>query len=473
MTELTELSFPKELEPFDHLMLKNENDPRGRSGFLAVSILEAAPDPDAIREVYDRASRVVVRLRQKVVVPTLPIAAPEWVVDPAFELDFHLRHVSLPAPGGMRELLDLGQQVLAAPFDLDRPLWELHLVTGLREIGEAAVLMKTHHAVMDGMAAVELFKQVFDFSPDGDREDAGPVLAPAAERTSAADLTRVALRRFPAATVRGATNLVTDAVGAAVRFAQEPGRSSGELSELLRSARRMFGGPPAPPSPLLRNRGTGRRFEVVDFPLDDLRAAAKAAGGSLNDAYLAGVCGFLRLYHDALGSPVDELPLALPISTRTGDDPAGGNRFTAATIAAPVGEADPAERIRLIGALVRAAKAEPALTAMNGLMPIMVRLPSSVLGAMAGLVAGIDVQASNVPGYPVPIYLDGIKAVRTFGFGPVPGVGAMITMTSMAGRCEVAAHYDTDAFTDAELFASCFRGGFDEVIAAVRPKGDG
>ena len=128
MTELTELSFPKELEPFDHLMLKNEHDPRGRSGFLAVSILEAAPDPASIRAVYDRASRVVVRLRQKVVVPTLPIAAPEWVVDPAFDLDLHVRHVSLPAPGGLRDLLDLGEQILAAPFDLDRPLWELHVV---------------------------------------------------------------------------------------------------------------------------------------------------------------------------------------------------------------------------------------------------------------------------------------------------------------------------------------------------------
>ena len=111
---------------------------------------------------------------------------------------------------------------------------------------------------------------------------------------------------------------------------------------------------------------------------------------------------------------------------------------------------------------------------MNALMPVVVRLPSSVLGAMAGLVAGIDVQASNVPGYPVPMYVDGIRVVRTFGFGPVPGVGAMITMTSMAGRCEVAAHYDTDAFTDVELFARCFREGFDEVISPGRPPtGDG
>ncbi|MET0902212.1 MAG: wax ester/triacylglycerol synthase domain-containing protein, partial [Acidimicrobiales bacterium] len=443
---MTELSFPRELEPFDHLMLKNEHDPRGRSGFLAVSILESQPDPQAIREVYDRASRVVVRLRQKVVVPTIPIAPPEWVIDPAFDLDRHVHEVTVPSPGGLRQLLDLAQPILAAPFDLTRPLWELHIVTGLREAGEAAVLMKTHHAVMDGLAAVELFKQVFDFTPEADAERPSRIPAPAPETTSGADLTRAAVQRLPASTLTGAARLMTDAIGTVTRFAQAPSRSTVEAAKLLQSARRVFfSGPPARPSPLLRNRSADRRFELVDFDLEDLRAVAKAAGGSINDAYLAGVCAVLRRYHEALDSPVDELPLALPISTRTEADPAGGNRFAGAAIAAPVGELDPAKRIRRIGALVRAAKGEPALTAMNGLMPLVVRLPSPMLAAMASMVTGIDVQASNVPGYPVPVYLGGIKVVRTFGFGPVPGVAAMITMSTMAGRCEVTANSDTAA----------------------------
>src|SRR4051794_33746450 len=153
-TDVTELSFPRELEPFDHLMLRSEQDPRGRSGFLAVSLLEAVPEFEQIRATYDRASRVVVRLRQKVVVPSLPVASPQWVIDPDFDLEFHVRRVVLPPPGRLRDLLDYAQPLLAAPFDLARPLWELHLVEGLREEGQAAILMKTHHAVMDGMAAV-------------------------------------------------------------------------------------------------------------------------------------------------------------------------------------------------------------------------------------------------------------------------------------------------------------------------------
>jgi diacylglycerol O-acyltransferase len=327
--------------------------------------------------------------------------------------------------------------------------------------------MKTHHAVMDGMAAVEIFKQVFDFAPDVDRSETEPVALPEPERTTPADLTRVALRRMPTAVLRGAARGMADVVGAATKIAVQPGKSAVEATELTRSIVRMFGGPPARPSPLLRNRGIGRRFEVVDFALDDLRAVAKASGGSLNDAYLAGVCAMLRLYHEALGSPVDELPLALPISTRTDDDPAGGNRFSAATIAAPVGELDAAERIRRIGAQVRAAKADPGLTAMNAFLPIMAQLPTWALAGMAGQMGSIDVQASNVPGYPVPTFIDGIRVLRSFGFGPVPGVGAMITMTSMETRCEVAANYDTDAFTDAELFARCLRDGFDETISSA------
>jgi len=463
---MDELSFPKELEPFDHLMLRNEHDPRGRSGFLAVSVLEEAPELDGLRAVYERASRVVVRLRQKVVIPSLPLGPPEWVVDPSFDLEHHVHQVELPSPGRLRDLLDLAQPILAAPFDLDRPLWELHVVTGLTEAGEAALLLKAHHAVMDGMAAVGLFTQIFDFSPDG---GAGrpAVPSPPPEHTSPADLTRAALKRLPGSSATSAAKLAAGAVGAARHLFSSPVRSVGEAAGVVRSVSRLAGGPACAPSPLLRERSTDRRFELVDFAVDDLRAAAKAAGGSLNDAYLSGVCGLLRRYHEALGSPVDALPLALPISTRQEGDPAAGNRFSAATLPAPVGEVDPGVRMRRIGEMVRAARAEPALTAVDAFMPVAVRLPTPVLGAMARYLAHIDVQASNVPGYPEPVWVDGIRVVRTFGFGPVPGVAAMFTMTTMAGRAEVTANYDTAAFTDAQLFGRCLREGFDEVLGSA------
>ena len=86
-------------------------------------------------------------------------------------------------------------------------------------------------------------------------------------------------------------------------------------------------GPVAEPSPLLRRRSLSSRSEAIDMKLADMRAAAKAAGGSINDAYLAGLCGALRQYHDALGVPIDSLPMAVPVNLRADADPAGGNRF--------------------------------------------------------------------------------------------------------------------------------------------------
>jgi diacylglycerol O-acyltransferase len=459
---VTELSFPKELEPFDYMMLRSEHDPRARSGFLAVSILESVPDFDRVKSIYDRASRVVIRFRQKVVVPTLPLAPPEWVVDPDFELDFHVRRVMLPPPGRLRDLLDFAQPILAAPFDLARPLWELHVVEGLHEGGAAALLLKTHHAVMDGMAAVELLKQLFDFEPDAERGPLPPLPVP--EEISPDALTRAAVARLPVTSAAGVARRATNLVRRAGRVTRNPAGAVGDLGKTLQSAQRVFGAPPAPPSPLLRGRGIGRRFEVIDFPLDRLRRAGKAAGGSVNDAYLAGVCAVLRRYHEALGVPVDILPLAMPISTRTDDDPAGGNRFAGARIAAPVGEPDPARRIQLIRETVLTARNEPAMNLLGGLMPLMARLPTSVLNAMASRAAATDVQASNVPGYAEPIYIAGVRIVRTFGFGPVPGVGMMITMTTMAGQCEVGINYDTAAVQEPELFVRCLREGFDEVL---------
>jgi hypothetical protein len=117
----------------------------------------------------------------------------------------------------------------------------------------------------------------------------------------------------------------------------------------VRSLGRMLGGPPARCSILLEQRSLSRRFGMIEMPLADLRAGGKAAGGTLNDAFLAGLTGGMRRYHEHHGVELDELTLALPISLRTGDDPLGSNRFAGARIAAPIGELDPRKRLWLIG----------------------------------------------------------------------------------------------------------------------------
>ena len=132
--------------------------------------------------------------------------------------------------------------------------------------------------------------------------------------------------------------------------------------DFARSGRRVMGRA-ADPSPLLRRRSLSSRSEAIEMKLADLRSAAHAAGGSVNDAYLAGLCGALRLYHEALGVPVNSLPMAVPVSLRAEADPAGGNRFAGVNLAAPIGVADPVLRIQKIRKQMTSRREEAACLA--------------------------------------------------------------------------------------------------------------
>jgi hypothetical protein len=229
----------------------------------------------------------------------------------------------------------------------------------------------------------------------------------------------------------------------------------------------MLGRAPAPRSILLEQRSLGRRFGLIELPLDELRTAGKAAGGTLNDAFLAGLAGGMRRYHAEHGLDVDEITLALPVSLRTSDDPLGSNRFAGARIAAPVAVHDPGERIRIIGARVRAARDEPALDFMGALAPALNHLPAAVVAAMTERVTrSIDLQASNVRGLDRIAYIAGARVLRTYPFGAAPGPAVMVTLMSFHGTCCIAVNVNAAAVPDHEVFVRCLREGLTEVTAA-------
>jgi hypothetical protein len=177
------------------------------------------------------------------------------------------------------------------------------------------------------------------------------------------------------------------------------------------------------------------------------------------------LCGGLRLYHERLGVPVVAVPMSMPVSLRKPDDPAGGNRWGVVRLAAPVGEDDPAARLRAIRHIVLAARSEPAINAPNAAASLVARAPREVLARLASSATGTDVQASNVPGHTQPTYIAGARVLRLCPFGPLPGAAMMVVMFSVADTCFVGIHCDTAAVTDPELFAACLRQGFDEVMA--------
>jgi diacylglycerol O-acyltransferase / wax synthase len=458
---------PDELSPVDYLLYRGEAAPATRSAFCDVEILDRPADWARLREALDRASRVVVRMRQKVVIPLLPVTSPRWVIDPDFDLDYHLRRVALPAPGTLRQLLDLAEVTLQSALDTSRALWEALYVEGLEQ-GRAALVMKLSHAITDGLGGIALFEQIYDTEREPEPRPMPPLPVP--RDVSGEDLLRSGLEHLPEAALSSYWKMLGGVAGTAGRLIRQPGDTVADTIGFAGSALRMLGGLPADPSPLLRRRSLVSRTHVLEVPLADLRRAAKAAGGSVNDAYLAALCGGLGRYHEALGVPVDALPLALPVSLRTGDDPASGNRFAGVTIAAPMSEPDPAERMRLIRYQVIARRGEPAIDVIGRLAPVLSILPDAALLPIAGRITSADIQASNVPGYAEETFLAGAKVERQYGMGPLPRVAMMAVLISRAGTCTVTFRYDMASFAVPDQLEKCLQLGFDEVIELGRPR---
>ncbi len=250
-------------------------------------------------------------------------------------------------------------------------------------------------------------------------------------------------------------------VGEVIR---DPISRMGSVIDYAMSGARVVG-PVADPSPVLRRRSLASRSEAIDIEFGDLHRASKAAGGSINDAYLAGLCGALRLYHEAKGVPIDALPMAVPVNLRSEADPAGGNRFAGVNLAAPIGLRDPEVRIKNIRSQMTSKREERAIDMVGAIAPLMGLLPDAVLESMAGSIVNSDVQASNVPVYAGDTFIAGAKILRQYGIGPLPGVAMMVVLISRAGYCTITTRYDRASITDPDLWARCLLSGFNEVLA--------
>lgn len=452
---------PTALGAVDYLLHRGEANPRTRSGIMALEILDTTPDWERFRTRFDNASRRVLRLRQKVVVPTLPTAAPRWVVDPDFNLDFHVRRMRVAAPGTLREVVDLAEVMLQSPMDIARPLWTATLIEGLAD-GQAATLLHLSHAVTDGVGSVEMFAHIYDLERDPPAVPAPP--QPIPQDLSANDLMREGINQLPGAVVDGVRGALWGAASVVGRTVLRPASALAGALSYARSGVRVMSRA-AEPSPLLRRRSLASRTEALDIPLSDLHRAAKSGGGSINDAYLAGLCGALGRYHEALGVPIATLPMAVPVNLRAEADPAGGNRFTGVNLAAPVGTADPVARMRKIRAQMTQRREEPAMDIIESIAPVLSVLPGPLLESMTGSVVSADVQASNLPVYPGDTYIAGAKVLRQYGIGPLPGVAIMVVLISRGGMCTITARYDRAAVRHEELFARCLLEGFDEILA--------
>ncbi len=452
------------LGPLEIVMRKMAEEPTHRNAGMSIWILDQAPDWDRFVNSWDRASRLVPRMRQRLVDPALGIGTPVWVTDPHFDLHFHVRRVRAPEPGTFRQLLDLARPVLMAPSDPARPPWETLVVEGL-EGGRAAVLQKGDHTVVDGQGGMKMMEIICDLQREVGPEEPMPS-APQPSDVSSTTLLRADISdRFRAAP-RSGLHGVERIAGLALELIRHPRRTATNAAELAASIGRVFGAMRTPKSPLFAGRSLSHRYDVLEITLADLRRAGKTIGGSLNDAFLTGLLGGIRIYHDKHGVPIDILGMGFTVSNRRPEDPMESNRFSDVVIAAPVGVADARERMQRVREQVLAMRAEPALAVTESLIPVMSMLPTPLLTSVfAG--AGGDVNASNLPGPPIPLYMAGAQIERLFGFGPLAGCAMLVGLISVMGQCCIGINSDPAAVPDPDLLIECLREGFEEVLNLV------
>ncbi len=436
-----------------------------RSTGVVLEVLDRCPDRERVVAAHEWGSRLLAPLRHRVVEDPLGLASPRWVVDQDFDLGYHLRFGRLPEPGGIHEALEAAQALAMTPFDRARPLWEAVLLDGLDD-GGAVYLLKLHHSIADGQGTVQMFEILHGDVPEPGRAKALPVPAP--ERTSGASLALDSVTSLPGRLLRETVGIGGRLTSGALRT--RPRDVIGAI-RYTESLGRMLGSPPAPGSILLEQRSLNRRYGVLEVPLEQLRAAGKACGGTVNDAFVSAMVGGMRRYHERHGIELGELTLALPISLRRQGDPPGSNRFAGARILAPLGELDPRTRIRIIGERTAAARSEPAVGFMDALSPVMSRLPAALVGLMTERVTrSIDLQASNIRGLERTAYIAGARVKRTYAFGPAPGPAVMVTLMSYDGTCCIAVNVNSAAIPDHELFIECAHAGLEEVIELGRSK---
>jgi diacylglycerol O-acyltransferase / wax synthase len=456
-----------DLSAFDYVEYRMEMHSQLRTTVMSIDVLDGVPEWQRLRDEVDRASRLVPRLRQHVVAPVLPVGTARWVTDPDMSLDYHLRRVSLPSPGSFRQLLELAQTLHATPMDLNRPLWEATFVEGLREGPQesAAIIWKFSRPVIDGMGGVALDRLIHASSSDPARGPMPPLPSP--QDLSPGDLTRSQTRRLPLAAVRGLRSATGALVGSAAGIVRRPQDAIRQVAGLATSLNWASTGPSVAPSALLKRRSTNRRFETLDVSLEDLRAAARPHGYSVHDAYVAAVCGGLRLYHEKFGVPVAELSLVMPIALGPGEDAPGGDLWSGLRMAGPVGEVDPVKRMRVVRDSVLTARAQPAFLSLRNVAPLIAWLPTQMMTGVGERDSGADLYVASATGQPRTVYVAGARVDRVIPISPLLGGAIVIVMYSLAGRCHLGINVDAAAVTDPAVLVDCLRRGFEEVIESA------
>lgn len=351
-----------------------------------------------------------------------------WKTEEHFDAEFHVRHLCLPDPGRIRELLALVSQLHSNLMDRNRPLWEVYVIDGV-EGGRVAVYVKIHHAMVDGVAAMRLMQKML--TPDPDNRDTVPVWAMekkkrgATKHQSAQDMLNTVL----GAVTEQAKTLPT--VGREVLKSWNAAGNDPDYVSVFQA-----------PKTILNKRVSGsRRFAAQDWPIERIKAAGKKHGATLNDVVLAMCATSLRKYLiDQNALPEKPLICMCPVSLRT-DDSTSGNQVAMVLANLATHIDDPLERLKTIKASVNHMKERFADMSQTEIMNYVAAVMSVSGANMAAGVApewqAFNVVVSNVPGPKETLYWHGAKLEGTYPVSIVmDGMALNITLNSYADQLE-------------------------------------
>jgi diacylglycerol O-acyltransferase len=456
------------LTPIDASFLHQEGD-HSHMHIGGLTIVEGPPPSmTELLEQIRRRLHLVPRYRHKLASTALDSGRPVWVDDPSFNLEYHIRHTALPTPGRWDQLCSLTARIFSQQLDRSKPLWEMWLIEGLED-DRFALITKTHHSLIDGIAGVDLATVLFDLSPDPPPlRNSGRPWQPHSE-PGTAELVAAGLR----GAVRAGMELAEGAIDAlahpdhAVARAREAAEGIGEIV--------WAGLNPAPETPLNVPIGPHRRFFGVGSRLDDFKTVKNAFGGTVNDVVLAVVTGALRTFLISRGRRTEgvEMRALVPVSVRVeGEQGDGGNRIVVMRGPLPVYIADPVQRLRFVSHAMDGLKESKQALGAEVIAGAQNFAPPTILAQASRLNFSTrlyNLLVTNVPGPQFPLYVLGREMLEAYPIAFLPENHALaIAIMSYNGQMNFGLLGDFDGLPDLDKISDSIAEELAKLVSLAR-----
>jgi len=456
------------LTPVDASFLHQEG-PNSHMHIGGLTLVEGPPPTmDEFLEQIRRRLHLVPRYRHKLAHTALDSGRPVWIDDPSFNLDYHVRHTALPAPGRWEQLQDLTARIFSQQLDRSKPLWEMWLIEGLED-DRFALITKTHHSLIDGIAGVDLATVLFDLSPDPPPiSNSGRAWKPHPEPGAAQLVTAGLLgaARTSVALAEGALSALAHPERAVAR-AREAAEGVGEIV--------WAGLNPAPETPLNVPIGPHRRFVALAGELEDFKTIKNVFGGTVNDVVLAVVAGALRSFLISRGRRTEgvELRALVPVSVRSEDEHhRGGNRIVVMRGPLPVYIADPLDRLRFVSQAMAGLKESKQALGAEVIAGAQNFAPPTILAQASRLNFStrlFNLIVTNVPGPQFPLYVLGREMLRAIPVAFLPEDHALaIAIMSYNGQLNFGLLGDFDALPDIAVIGENIQAELATLLSLAR-----